>query len=128
MQAQNAPKGDEHTAATAPESTATAQAKAQDGPQAEPAPNPAPVVGEALAAYLRTLAQAQAARADALQAQGDVMRAQQALAQAIERAQQAQAALSALVSSQAKKSAAPDGWRLGLDGVWLPPAEAQATQ
>jgi hypothetical protein len=93
-----------------------------------PLRNPLPVTGDALNAYLRALAEAQAARADALQAQNEALRAQQALQQAIERAQQAQGALSALVSAAAKESAAPDGWRLGLDGKWAPPAEAQATQ
>jgi hypothetical protein len=76
-----------------------------------PLRNPLPVTGDALNAYLRALAEAQAARADALQAQNE-----------------AQGALSALVSAAAKESAAPDGWRLGLDGKWAPPAEAQATQ
>ena len=75
------------------------------------------MTGDALTAYLRALAEAQAARANALQAQVEALRAQQA-----------QGALSALVSAAAKESAAPDGWRLGLDGKWAPPAEAQATQ
>jgi hypothetical protein len=86
---------------------------------------PSPVTGDALADYLRALAQAQAARADALQAQGEALRAQQTLQQAVSIAQQAQGALSALVSAAAKDSAAPDGWRLQLDGTWAPPAEAQ---
>jgi hypothetical protein len=71
------------------------------------------------------LAEAQAARANALQAQNEALRAQQALQQAIQQAQQAQGALSALVSAAAKESAAPDGWRLGLDVVWAPPADPQ---
>lgn len=88
-----------------------------------------PVTGDALADYLRALAQAQAARADALQAQAEALRAQQELQQAVSVAQQAQAVLSALVNARAKDSAAPDGWRLGLDGRWsAPAAEAQATQ
>ena len=95
--------------------------------QESPDEGPTKVAGDALADYLRALAEAQAARANAETARANAIEAQATLSDSVRAATDARTVLAAVVSRLAAESGAVAGSALGLDGEWRAPARSGAT-